>query len=217
MADLFILFTALTVFGIGVTVVDFLGIMSHFSDTGGDDSSADSMADNGADSPAVSDSTKHIVFSHHQNKQYNEKPGIRIISKIMSLLQNTAYFSMGFGPTGLFAHFTGLSRTTGLLWAGGVGIAMLVLARLFRRLVRRELDSSIKPDELLQEKGILLLPLEGDAISKAAVRQFGREMEIYVRSMNKDIKLPKGKEITVVDYDNDVYWVEPAAELDVIK
>ena len=89
---------------------------------------------------------------------------------------------------------------------------MTILTRLLRRFIRRDLDSSIKPDELLQEKGILLLPLEGKAISKAIVRQFGREMEIYVRSKDDGIKLPKGREIVVVDFDNDVYWVEPTLE-----
>ncbi|MCL2176124.1 MAG: hypothetical protein FWB73_08785, partial [Treponema sp.] len=60
------------------------------------------------------------------------------------------------------------------------------------------------------EKGVLLLPLEEGVISKAIVRQFGREIEIYVRCKNKGVKLEKGKEIIVEDYDNDVYWVEPA-------
>jgi hypothetical protein len=124
-------------------------------------------------------------------------------------LQNAAYFSLGFGPTGLFASFNDLPRTTGLIWAGGVGAAIVILARLLRRLVRREMDSTIKPDEFLQEKGTLLLPLDGDGISKAAVRVFGREMEIFVRCMSKNIHLPKGKTITIVDYDNEVYWVEP--------
>jgi hypothetical protein len=195
MANLFILYITLTVFGVGATIADFLGVMDHSDDSGGHDG--------------------HDLSDHHgsnlspENKQPEEKQGIRAITRIIGILRNTVYFSLGFGPTGLFASYSGLSRFSGLLWACGVGVAMIILARTLKRFVRRDLDSSIKPEDLLQEKGTLLLPLEGKAISKAAVRQFGREMEIFVRCKNNEIKLPKGKEIIVVDYDNNVYWIEP--------
>jgi hypothetical protein len=204
MANLFILYITLTVFGVGATVADFLGLMDHSND--GDSSGHDGDHDG---------HYGHDLSDHHgsnlspENKQPDEKSGFRVVVKIISFLRNVVYFSLGFGPTGLFASLTGLSKISGLLWACGVGVAMIILARMLKRLIRRDLDSSIKPDDLLKEKGILLLPLEGKAISKAAVRQFGRETEIYVRCKEKDIKLPKGKEIIVVDYDNDVYWIEP--------
>jgi hypothetical protein len=127
----------------------------------------------------------------------------------MGLLRTVVYFSLGFGPTGLFAWFTGLSRTGGLLWACVMGSLIAVFARLLRRFIRRDLDSSIRPEEFLMEPGVLLLPLEGGQISKAAVRQFGREKELYVRCRDAAVRLPKGKTVRIVEYDNDVYWVEP--------
>jgi hypothetical protein len=202
MANLFILYITLTVFGVGATVADFLGVMDHHS--GDSDGAGGHDGHNG-----------HDLSDHHgsnlspENKQSDEKRGFQVVVKIISFLRNMVYFSLGFGPTGLFASLSGLPKISGLLWACGVGAAMIILARTLKRFIRRDLDSSIKPDDLLKEKGILLLPLEGKAISKAAVRQFGREMEIYVRCKNMEIKLPKGKEIIVVDYDNDVYWIEP--------
>lgn len=205
MMDLFILFTALTVFGVGVTIIDFLGIMDNFGDNDG----------NGTDETSGS-TVKQGSNLIPENKSSNEKPGIRIVSRIMSFLRNIVYFSLGFGPTGLFASFTGLSKTTGLIWAFVVGTAMMILARFLKRFIHRDLDSSIKPDELLQEKGILLLPLEGGmesgSISKAVVRQYGREIEIYVRCRNNGIKLSKGNIIIIQEYDNDIYWVEPAGD-----
>jgi len=41
MADLFVLFTSLTVFGVGVTILDFLGIMDHFGSSDGDGHGSD--------------------------------------------------------------------------------------------------------------------------------------------------------------------------------
>ena len=79
-------------------------------------------------------------------------------------------------------------------------------------MIRRDTDSTIKPNELLQEKGTLLLPLAGEEISKAVVHQYGREIEIYVRSSDKDCKLSKGKDIIIEEYDNDIYWVKPAED-----
>ncbi|MDR1142798.1 MAG: hypothetical protein LBK77_01110, partial [Spirochaetaceae bacterium] len=135
--------------------------------------------------------------------------GVRAVTAVMGLLRTVVYFSLGFGPTGLFAWFTGLSRTGGLVWACVMGSLIAVFARLLRRFIRRDLDSSIKPDEFLMETGVLLLPLEGGRISKAAVRQFGRETELYVRCRDPEARLPKGKTVRIVEYDNDVYWIEP--------
>jgi len=225
MANLFILYTTLTVFGVGVTIIDFLGILDQPDDGGSGDLGDSGDADSSGDADVSGDGESGVLTHHgsilaHEGEQARlarrnharEKPGIRIIGKIMNFLRTLVYFSLGFGPTGLFASFTSLPRTKGFIWACGVGVAMTILARLLRRFIRRDLDSSIKPDELLQEKGVLLLPLDGETISKAVVRSFGREMEIYVRCADKSIKLPKGKEITIVDFDNDIYWVEPAEQ-----
>jgi len=204
MADLFVLFTTLTVFGVGVTILDFLGFMDNFS---GSDSDSDSD----------SDGDGHGSVLVHENKQSKKKSGAKIIGSVISAARSFVYFSLGFGPTGLFASFSDLSKTTGLLWACGVGVVMVFLAKLLRRFIRRDLDSSIKSEELIQEKGVLLLPLGNGEISKAVVRQFGREIEIYVRCKNAGVKLEKGKEIIIEEYDNDVYWVEPVNDSNLLS
>ncbi|MCL2209936.1 MAG: hypothetical protein FWC19_07355 [Treponema sp.] len=204
MADLFVLFITLTVFGVGVTIIDFLGVLDHWGDNSGDHFSDHS------DSHSADTGSEHGSNLIAENKHSApDKPSFSIISKIMNLLRNAVYFSLGSGPTGLFAYFNGLSRTSGLIWAFAVGAAMIILARLLKRFIRRDLDSSIKTDELLQEKGVLLLPLEGETISKAMVRQYGREIEVFVRCKDKNSKLPKGKEVIIDEYEDDVYWVVP--------
>jgi len=205
MAELFVLFLSLTIFGAGVTLIDFLGILDNIGNDSGNSGSNDSDSDDA--SAVIAKQGSNLV---HEDKKTDEKPGIKILSRIMTVLRSAVYFTLGFGPTGLFASISGLSKTTGLLWALAAGATMMILARILKRLIRRDLDSSIKPDELLQEEGVLLLPLNGEGISKAAVRQYGRETEIYVRCRNKDMKLLKGTKIIIEEYDNDVYWIKPS-------
>ena len=205
MADLFVLFLTLTIFGVGVTAIDFLGVFDNAdNDSGGNDNAQlKQCAETSADEPSAGIHGSNLVYE-------NRKPGIRIISKVMNILRSAVYFSLGFGPTGLFASFSGLSKMPGLIWAFAAGAAMMILARLIKRLIKRDLDSSIKSNELLQEEGILLLPLEDGVISKASVRQYGREIEIYVRCRDKECKFHKGEKIIIEEYDNDVYWIKPA-------
>jgi hypothetical protein len=221
MGNVFILYTALAVFGIGVTIIDFLGILDHAegrdaegrdgvsgSHDSGHGGHAGDYADGGG--PDGHDSSGAENAEHYHGSYLSPgDAGIKAVTVVMGLLRTAVYFSLGFGPTGLFAWFTGISRTAGLVWACAVGTAMAVFARLLRRLLRRDLDSSIRPDEFLMETGVLLLPLEGGQISKLAVRQFGRETELYVRCRDTAVKLSRGKTVRIVEYDNDVYWVEP--------
>ena len=218
MDKIFVLYTALSVFGIGITIVDFLGILDHAGggDHGdgadGDAAHGDTAHDHGDDgSDSLPGHHGHeLTAEHHGSYLGPDHSGIRGVTIIMQLLRTAVYFSLGFGPTGLFAWFKKLPPARGLFWALGVGAAITVFAWLLRRFIRHDLDSSIASEEYLMETGPLLLPLEGDAISKMAVKRFGKEAELYVKSKNTDVKFPKGKIVRIVDYDNDVYWIEPA-------
>ena len=243
MEKLFVLYMALSVFGIGITIIDFLGIFDHHDDTAdgavhdGDASShtADDFGDSDSSAgPAESaesadydvgdssgghgDSTGGHDIDHSSAGQTDHPgsylspghSGVRAVTIIMGTLRTAVYFSLGFGPTGLFAWFRGLSPGKSLLWALGVGLAISVLARLLRRFIRHDLDSSIGSEEFLMETGILLLPLEGDKISKICVKRYGRETELYVKSKNETVKLSKGKIVRIIDYNDNIYWVEPA-------
>ncbi|MDR2767982.1 MAG: hypothetical protein LBB82_06610 [Treponema sp.] len=222
MGNLYVLYTALAVFGAGVTVIDFLGVMEHAAsqdDSGsGDDAGADHGGDSGADHSGDHDTEAYDgapddgAESHHGSylSPVNRDGGVRAVMGIIGLFRTLVYFSLGAGPMGLFGLFTGLAPAASLAWAGGVGTAIAVFARFLRKFIRRDLDSSIKPGELLMEKAELLLPLSPGAISKAAVRQwqYGREVEIYVRSKDKSQSLAKGSRVRIVEFDDDVYWVD---------
>jgi hypothetical protein len=77
--------------------------------------------------------------------------GPLIVAKAIGALRTTVYFSLGAGPTGLFALLTGVGGTASLAWSAGAGVFIAILARTLRAFVRRDLDSSIKPEEFLMD------------------------------------------------------------------
>lgn len=200
MGNLYVLYSALAVFGLGVTVIDFLGLMDHAAghDECADHDGADHEADGGHDTDA-----------HHGPVLAPGSAGLRFLTTFFGLLRIGVYFSLGAGPTGLFALFMGLDAAKSLLWSAAAGTGLAVLARLLRRLVRRELDSSIKPGELLMEKAVILIPVSPGKTGKALVRQFGREREIYVRCRDQGAAFAKGSEARIVDADESWFWIEP--------
>ncbi|MEE8440553.1 MAG: hypothetical protein V3S41_02435, partial [Spirochaetia bacterium] len=123
------LFIAATVFGVGVTALDLIGLIGD-QDSEGDDDVDGTDADEG-DAGEVQSS----VAGH--DRRHGRNPVLRILSA----LRNLVYFALGFGPTGWFALETGESVTASLMWGGGVGLVVVAGARILRRVLRSELSS----------------------------------------------------------------------------
>jgi hypothetical protein len=201
MGNLFVIYTALTVFGLGITIVDFLGVFDH----SGDNTGAADHGDGGHGDDAAAD---QAAGHDHGSQLGSAGAGVRTVTAILGLLRLGVYFALGAGPTGLFALFTGLSRGQSMIWSLGAGIGIAALTRLLRKFLRRDLDSSIKSEELLMEKAVVLVPVNPGEIGKALVRRFGTETEIYVRCRNDNAAFPKGAEVQITEYDENFYWIE---------
>jgi hypothetical protein len=247
--NLLILYTALSVVGLGVTIIDFLGVLNHGDeDSGSGDQSGetdDGGGDAGDDGHDIGDDSGdggYDIGDHdsgddghdssdtesgghgddggqsghdaHDHSSYLSpgSSGIKAVTAVMALLRTAVYFSFGAGPTGLFALFRGLAQGQSLLWAAGVGTGTAFLARALRKFLRRDLDSSIKPEEFLMEKAVLLLPLGPGTIAKAVVRQYGKETEIYVKCRDPRAAMKKGTEARIIDFDHELYWIEAVDE-----
>ncbi|MDR1901584.1 MAG: hypothetical protein LBQ88_04785 [Treponema sp.] len=228
MGNFFVLYTALTIFGLGVTVIDFLGFLDHAGeqDTSGGDESADTgdHTDGGVDTGGGHDDGYHAgddYIPDHTGRANDSfrhgeagallgsgNTGIRFITRLMGLLRTAVYFSLGAGPTGLFAFFTGRSALSSLLWAGAAGAGLAVLGKILRKLIRNDIDSSIKSEEMLMETAVISVPVGPGQIGKAIVRQFGREREVYVRCKDEKASFAKGSGVRIVDYDEHQFWIE---------
>ncbi len=237
MNNLFILYSALAAFGVGVTVVDLFGIFDHFSGSasGGHAGSHDSDNDGGHPADTVShdgaghDSTHHDAISispmhdaHHGNTLHasgqethsgsyvaSADSGTKIVAKTLAVLRSGVYFSLGAGLTGLFALLTKVSTVPSLLWSAGAGIFIMIFARLLRSFIRKDLDSSLKPEEFLMEPAIVSVSVQPGAMGKAIVRHADLETELFVRAKDALLVVKKGTMVRIVDYTDDCYWIEP--------
>lgn len=229
MQSFFILYSTLAVFGIGVTIIDLFGVIDQAFP------SSDVDSDGAADDRGISDlqaSQDHQNDAAEAEAHYGDRgssvvsgqsgsravgrnsvmqssgQGTLTVAKAIGILRAGVYFSLGAGPTGLFALLTGVGATASLAWSAGAGVFIAFLARVLRAFVRRDLDSSIKPEEYLLDQAVISVPVTSGAMGKAIVSRYGRDTELYVRCKDHDQALPRGSTVRIVDMDEDCYWVE---------
>lgn len=140
-------FTA--VFGVGVTVVDMLGILGPGDDENG---GADAGADTGMAGSVLS---------------------------ILRYFRTIVYFSLGFGPLGLMAEWSGSGALGSLVWAVPGGLVAAVLARVFFRWQHQDIDSSVTEEELLFARGRVIVPLSHRDMGRVRVRMGPVVVERY--------------------------------------
>ncbi|MDR2500841.1 MAG: hypothetical protein LBD37_07170 [Treponema sp.] len=207
METLLAFYAALTVFGLGVTAAAVLGALEHTPEAGpgpdGDAGDAPPEPEGAGPAPEGADGARRGALA------VSGGGPIVWVSRTLGVLRTAVYFALGAGPTGLAALAAQRGPRESLYWSLAAGAGIAVLGRLFRRLGREELDSSIKPEAFLLEKAVVLTPIAPGSIGKAAVRLFGREREIYVRCRDARLALLKGCAIRIVDYDDSLYWIEP--------
>ena len=228
MQSFYILFSTLTVFGIGITVIDLFGVFdqSAAGEDGyglGDSADAVGAADSGegsADDDANPDAPYGDRGSWVVSGPPGSRPGNRMttgrgadhgtlaVARLVGTLRSVVYFSLGAGPTGLFALLTGVGGTASLAWSAGAGVFIALLTRTLRAFVRRDLDSSIKPEEFLMDQAVISVPVSPGSMGKAIVSRYGRDTELYVRCKDHSRALAKGEAVRIVDLDDDCYWVE---------
>lgn len=237
MQSFFILYSTLAVFGIGVTIIDLFGVFDQLAPGNDGDSGGDTDADSAGtegDSQVpelqdiqdlqddVTDAEVHYGDrgSWVVSGQSGTRPGLQktvrrdagrgtqAVAKLIGTLRTGVYFSLGAGPTGLFALLTGVGGTASLAWSAGAGVFIAVLTRALRAFVRRDLDSSIKPEEFLMDQAVISVPVTPGAMGKAIVSRYGRDTELYVRCKDQSRSLQKGETVRIVDMDEDCYWVE---------
>lgn len=247
MEPLRIVYIALSIFGVGVMVVDLLGAFetggqedaggggaeSDASD-GGDD--GDAGGDAGGEDGALDASDDDVgggdvghddgfLEAHGALDHATDEDGgipargsllgsmdarTRVVAKTIGLLRSGVYFSLGAGPTGLFALARGLTSGQSLLWGAGAGLFVAIAARLLRRFIRRDLDSSFKPEDFLLDEAVVTVPVAPGMLGKAAVRRYGAEVEVYIRAEDPAQAFARGERVRLIDYAEGSYLVEPA-------
>ena len=170
------LFWMTAIFGVGVTVVDLLGLIGGGSDDGGasDGAGGDDQGAGGHDGGG----------------------GAPVLS-FLRWLRTLVYFCLGFGPFGLAAGAFGSGPAGSLVWSLAGGVSISILARLFFRFQRTRLDSSLYDEELLMEPGTVIVPIASGGMGKVRVL-FGQSVtERYARAEDGAQEFASGDRVVV--------------------
>lgn len=181
-----------TVFGVGVTLLDIIGVVGHLSD---------SAADAAADLDHADDAS-----SHHGDGGSH----IPVLSALY-YLRIFIYFCLGFGPLGWMAELTGHSALSTLLWAVPGGLVSAAIANAVFKFQRKDLDSSIQVEDLFLGKARVIVPISRGGMGKVRIA-FGQSVtERYAMAENAEENLPTDAEVEVVRVTDDCIYVRRAS------
>lgn len=218
------LYIGATVFGVGVTVIDFLGLLGDqdadadgVGDDAGDgdadgadgfdvdadlDGDADFDADAGDADDGGGDGEPGSMAGHDVRRRRS------VVMWMMTGLRSLVYFALGFGPVGWFALGTGQSTLTSVAYAAPVGAVVMIGARLLRRVLRSELTSEIKESDLLMERGAVTVTINPGQLGRVRVKIGGAYVDRYARVKDLTEPLRPGESIRVIDVSDECVYVE---------
>ncbi|WP_455382713.1 NfeD family protein [Salinispira pacifica] len=216
------------VFGVGVTLVDLLGLLgSHEGDhAGSSDQDAGGHGDDdfggnaGESAEAASpelDAAPEALADHDaadQNENVesvtgHDRPERRsYVLRLLTIVRSIIYFCLGFGPVGWFALATTGSAVTSLYWSVPVGVVALFGTRALRRFMRRELNSEISTSELLMERGVVIVSIGAGELGRVRIKLGDVYVERFARAASPETAIHAGTTVRVTDVSEECVYVE---------
>ena len=205
-----------TVFSVGITALDFLGVLGGNQDSEGGDVDGGDMHDGGdvdtgeghhdgeTDSGTVvtnSDPTGDV-----ESSETGHRGGVAVLSAL-AYLRYTVYFCLGFGPTGWIVMATSRSPANSLIWAIPAGGVAFVLAYAFFRLQRSDTDSSLHSKELHTRSATVLIPLSHKTMGKVRVQVGMTITEQYALAAEPNAQFEKGEAVWISDVTDECVYV----------
>lgn len=130
---------------------------------------------------------------------------------VLGYLRMAVYFSLGFGPVGLFALQTGSNEWTSMLWAVPSGLASVVLARKVFQFQQRDVDSSVTNRDLFFAKATVIVPIGRGQMGRVRVLLGQSTVDRYARAEKPDTALAKGESVYIVRVSDECVYVERPA------
>ena len=193
------------IFGLGITVIDLLGLIGDNDSEGADSASefdGDADIDAEADIDIEGGDDSGSIAGHDIVPKGNSL--LRILSAIRSLI----YFCLGFGPTGFAALLMKKTAGESLLWGGAIGLIALFGARAIRRIMKKDLNSEIRSEDALMETGIVTVGIGENEIGKVRLTIGGSYVERFAKCADKDRAIAKDTKVRVIDADEEYIYVE---------
>ena len=210
-----------TVFGVGVTLIDMLGLLGdhgdgHSGDHFGDHADA---ADGTPSDGSGSDSSAAPAHDSHEGQgepvvhsgsvaghDAPERPNFML--GLLSALRNVIYFCLGFGPIGWFALSTSGSAIASLAWSVPIGGVALIGTRVLRRFMRRDLNSEISTSELLMERGVITVSIAPGELGKVRAKLGDLYVERFARATAAEASIRVGSTVRITEVTDDCVYVE---------
>jgi membrane protein implicated in regulation of membrane protease activity len=228
------IYIAATILGVGVVVVDMMGLLgSQHGDEGGaydsaghdgghdggdyggfghDDGSDDGGMD--ADSAGWDDAgDAHDAHAHddaplHEVDHDSPLPGGGPVLEAIRYLRMFVYFCLGFGLVGLGLLTSGRTAQASLLFAGAAGFGAVLLARAFYRFQPRGTGDVMPSTELLREQGIVTVPFSHETMGKVRVQVGMQVQEVYALAAEEGKEFARGATVRIVQVGDDCVYVE---------
>ena len=209
------LYTALTVFGVGVLLVDFMGLLGggqEDGDAGGSTSEAGgAQADAGADQGGEEDAGEHAQTDETAPGAADTR-GILVLAGLR-YLRAFVYFSVGFGPIGLLALWKGYGAPASLLWSVPAGLASTFAVRRVLRFQNHDTDSTLRPEDLIMQKATVLIPLSEGSMGKVRIAVGMGVSEQYALPEHDGESFENGETVYVARVSDECVYVESEARL----
>lgn len=189
------LFTA--IFGVGVTIIDLLGVLGHGHDGGHSGHGAHDCADG--------------THAHDGSTTDHQGHHVPVLSALY-YLRMLVYFSLGFGPLGLMAEATGASMLGALAWALPAGVIAALLGRLVFKFQQRVLDSSVKTEDLFLGNARVIVPISKGNMGKVRINIGQSVAERYALPEDANESFPTDAEVEVVRVTDDCLYVRRASQ-----
>ena len=193
-----------SIFGIGVVVIDALGLLGGGHDDGGHDGGGH---DHGVDAAGE---VGHAQGDHGHGDHGTltlESRGAVVLS-VLRYMRTMVYFCAGFGPIGILALWRGYHPWISLVWAIPCGLVSVWIVRKLLSFQSKEVDSSLRPEDLIFKKGEVIVSLEKDSIGKVRIPVGAGSSEQYALPRHEDEQFAKGDEAYVVEIRDDCVLVE---------
>ena len=181
-----------SVFGVGVLIIDLMGVFNQDDDADVDDTTTSSEGDGEDGSDIGSKSSK--------------KGSITL--KILSIMQSSVYFALGFGATGMFAIYTGESELSSLIWSLVAGIILMIVAKLIKSMQKNTLSSEIDKSDLLMEKGEIIVPIEQGKIGKVRVQLEDQIVDRFAKSKDTSLSFSMGERVTIEEVTDEYLFID---------
>jgi len=215
------LYTALAVFGVGVLIVDLMGLLGGGQEDSGTEGTtfdpggtedgegigaeADASADQGGDEDTgEQDQADDAVRGSADTR------GILILAGLR-YLRSFVYFSVGFGPIGLLALWKGYGAPGSLLWSVPAGLASTFVVRRILRFQTHDTDSSLHPEDLIMRKATVLIPLSQGSMGKVRIEVGMGVSEQYALPEHDDEHFENGETVYVARVSDECVYVESEA------